>query len=168
MLYLEFAHYLSPSPLLLTRPSRSNKIQESYLLSDSISLRLLAKIGDGAAGDVFRATFELPTPSYSVTRSADSVVVKISTKAHDPIRNEYAIYCHLAAQVPVMTGIPSCLGLFDSRESPHVVLVLSDCGEPLARFLERDDLSANEMLVFFKYPSHLPADMALIDRSTLT
>ena len=128
-----FGRYNSSSPSILLAPGVETAVQ--YKGSEYLSIIIRERLGQGAIGEVFRATIQ---PERTNSPEYCPVIVKLATslKRMCRLRHEYSIYMHLEAQD--IEGVPRLLGYYQDASQNVAALILHDLGRPLA---ERRDLS---------------------------
>ncbi|KAF9017610.1 hypothetical protein BDZ89DRAFT_1074706 [Hymenopellis radicata] len=130
LLYFGNGIHHSLSPTFLLRQSR--KLKSSYAPSDCITVHAHKKVGFGAAGEVFRATIRIERRNAKPIVSSVPAILKISVGENvSSLRHEHKVYTHLL-QSGHISGIPECFGLFEGVDCNVSLLLLSDCGAPLA------------------------------------
>jgi hypothetical protein len=140
----------SLSPAIAPSPPR--KAKDTYNSHEYFTLVLTSPIAEGATGIVHGATLELETSDASLT---EEVVVKLAflDEQQERMRNEYAIYQHLARAN--VAGIPKVLGLFEDLEGGSMALVMNNAGVSLCeQRADRDGkvkVSASERCVTHTY-----------------
>ncbi|KAF9016335.1 hypothetical protein BDZ89DRAFT_1075705 [Hymenopellis radicata] len=130
LLYFDNGIHHSLSPTFLLRQSK--KLKLSYAPSDCITVHAHKKVGFGAAGEVFRATIRIERRNAKPIVSSAPAILKISVGENvSSLRHEHKVYTHLL-QSGHISGIPECFGLFEGVDCNVSLLLLSDCGAPLA------------------------------------
>lgn len=120
--------------------------QEKYAAAKFVMVRLGPRLGGGASGDVYQATFPGRKGTFQV-------VVKMAFNLERLCRlhHEYLVYSHLREK-GVVDAIPYIYGFYQDGECGVGALVMTDVGTPLGMRRSKDKtlrLTAAEKQVKF-------------------